>query len=450
MIFSIAVDTLHAIRNGKKNRVSIERHYYSKEFFFEQSLDIFRPASSSLSLPLPVVTLVVGSAWLGHRSFIYSGCSWWNSSGPKTVAKLGCVCVCIRHRGAFPRTLSPLTFLFVAIMVGILITLTHLFLDDDGWKAVEEIIATCVTASVPFGRTSVFLLTFFMGLIVMELAGNGSAPFDRMKNDVMDALAYLETNKKRLRLNISLGSETKDPSAGKVNDVSPFVFGGYSSGGHVAAIVTQQPHLWEERNLFPPEVCCDSLLFISPVLSTKPYAEMVRKASSLSSSSLSIMSLSSSMPSLSPLEGSQANEQNAAKAVASLERVSSSISSSSPASLQSNSSPPTWLTSALVKAVFGHTAVQSTPSPIHTYHKSPSLPHTFIGCRKEMFGLNWLDLFFCSPTYCELLKSMGVESRYLAVESDHWNILNSSVLSEALKEEITLIQTRHSQKVRNK
>ena len=64
-----------------------------------------------------------------------------------------------------------------------------------------------------------------------------------------------------------------------------------------------------------------------------------------------------------------------------------------------------------------------------------------------MFGLNWLDLFFCSPSYCELLKSMGIDSRYVAVESDHWNVLNSTVLSEALKEEIRLVQMRnHSEK----
>ena len=411
----------------KKNKVSAERYYYTTRQLFEQSLDIYRPPSSHSpsSPPLPVVTLVVGSAWLGHRSCIYCGCSWWNKSGPKTVAKLGCTCVCIRHRGAFPKTFSPLSILFVSILVGILMPLLNWFIGtSDGWISsnLEEIIATHVgeeVAAVLLGRTSVFLLAFFLGLVAMELAGNGSASFDQMQNDVMDALAFLEKNKNRLGLNIS----------------SPFIFGGYSSGGHVASTVTQQPHLWKERNLPSPDIYCDSLLYISPVLSTKPYIEM----SSLSSSSLSMMSPSSSMPSLSPSEGSQSNDQNAAARRA-LEKTSSSLSSSS------TSSPPTWLTSLLVKAIFGHAAAQ-TPSPIHTYRKSPSLPHTFVGCRKEMFGLNWLDLFFCSPSYCELLKSMGIDSRYVAVESDHWNVLNSTVLSEALKEEIRLVQMRnHSEK----
>jgi len=414
-----------------------ERYYYTSNQLFEQSLDIYRPSPppSTSSPPLPVVTLVVGSAWLGHRSIIYSGCSWWNSSGPKTVAKLGCTCVCIRHRGAFPKTFSPLSILFVSIMVGLLMTLINRFIGADGWKVLEEIIATNVDVEAKYassGQTSAFLLAFFMGLLAMELAGNGSASFDQMQNDVMDALAYVEKNKKRLGLDIS--SEI------------PIIFGGYSSGGHVASCCAQEPNLWKQRNLPPPDIYCESLLYISPVLSTKPYVEMFRKVASLSSSSLSTISPSSSMPSLSPSEVSQ---QNAAARKA-LEKSSSSITSSaSLSSLQSTYSPPSFLTSALVKAIFGNAAAQ-TPSPIHTYHKSPSLPTTFVGCRKEMFGLNWLDLFFCSPTYSDLLKSIGIDSRYVAVESDHWNILNSTVLSDALDEEIRLVQSRRHRKISSK
>lgn len=330
------------------------------------------------------------------------------------------------HRGAFPKTFSPLSILFVSIMAGLLITLTNWFIGTDGWKVLEEFIATNVgveATNISFGQTSAFLLASFMGLLAMELAGNGSASFDQMQNDVMDALAFVEKNKKRLGLNIS--SEL------------PIIFGGYSSGGHVASCCAQEPNLWKQRNLPSPDIYCESLLYISPVLSTKPYAEiqMCRRISSLSSSS---MSPSSSMPSLSP---SEVSDQNAAARRA-LEKSSSSTSSSaSLSSLQSTSSPPTWLTSALVKAIFGHAAAQ-TPSPIHSYHKSPSLPTTFVGCRKEMFGLNWLDLFFCSPTYSNLLNSRGIDSRYVAVDSDHWNILNSTVLSDALEEEIRLVQMR--------
>lgn len=443
MVFSIAVDAIHALKSDSDKIVSTERHYYTDNGLFEQSIDIYRPTPvaaqiSSSSQPLPVVTLVVGSAWLGHRSIIYSGCSWWNAAGPKQVAELGCTCVCIRHRGAFPRTFSPLTLLFVTIKALMLLTLLDWFIGNDGWAAVEEIIAIHfptqqALSAVPLGRTSAFILTVLFGLLLIQVAGMGSASFDQMQNDVMDAIAYLEKNKKRLGLNFSSASATK----GSNENVSPFVFGGYSSGGHVAATVTQQPHLWKERNLPPPDLYCASLLFLSPVLSTKPYTEICRK---ISSSSLSMISPSSSMPSLAPSENFQANDQNIEDKA--LDRSSSTMSSSTISSLQSTNSPPTWLTSELVKAIFGHAAAQSTPSPIHTYHKSPSVPHTFIRCRNEMFGLNWLDVFFASPAYCELLKSVGIESRHIAVESDHWNILNSTVLREALEKEIQIILTR--------
>mmetsp|Transcript_124 Transcript_124/g.290 ORF Transcript_124/g.290 Transcript_124/m.290 type:complete len:102 (+) Transcript_124:203-508(+) len=92
-----------------------------------------------------------------------------------------------------------------------------------------------------------------------------------------------------------------------------------------------------------------------------------------------------------------------------------------------------------------------------------------------MFGLNWLDTFFCAEEYCELLKnahdgnndtfdSMGMEtkngssvssggrgssdgmrngrgsSRYTAVKSDHWNILGSVELRDALRKEMKWIE----------
>ena len=51
-----------------------------------------------------------------------------------------------------------------------------------------------------------------------------------------------------------------------------------------------------------------------------------------------------------------------------------------------------------------------------------------------------LDTFFCSPSYCELLNSFGIESRYTAVQSDHWNILASEGLSNALRKELEWIE----------
>lgn len=78
----------------------LERYYYTSNKRFEQSLDIYRPQSTdnkadSKKKEDTVVALVVGSAWLGHRSFVYSPTSWWNSSGPKSISKLGYTCVCV-------------------------------------------------------------------------------------------------------------------------------------------------------------------------------------------------------------------------------------------------------------------------------------------------------------------------------------------------------------------
>ena len=109
---------------------SMATHYYGGSSRFEQSLDVYTPIypAAAGSEPLPLVVLVVGSAWLGHRHLIYGGTSWWNSAGPKTVASLGAVCVCIRHRGAFPRppTSRIETLLLACLLVPLL--LQHLLL----------------------------------------------------------------------------------------------------------------------------------------------------------------------------------------------------------------------------------------------------------------------------------------------------------------------------------
>mmetsp|Transcript_25930 Transcript_25930/g.44280 ORF Transcript_25930/g.44280 Transcript_25930/m.44280 type:complete len:161 (-) Transcript_25930:149-631(-) len=153
---------------------------------------------------------------------------------------------------------------------------------------------------------------------------------------------------------------------------------------------------------------------------------MIRKLSSLSSSS--------SLPSLATSEGSPSEHPSRQSSMA---EESLSLSSSLP--LPSKKSP-TWLTDGVVKAVFGHTTASDIPSPIHTCEKSPGIPHIFLGCQEEMFGLNFLDTFFCSASYCELLNSIGIESRYTAVQSDHWNILNSAELSDALGRELRRIE----------
>jgi hypothetical protein len=110
VLLTVLSDTYHGLPRHRRG-LQPERHYYTANTLFEQSLDIYRPVKNaagggkslrssgefdtSVSNSSAIVVLVVGSAWLGHRSILYSGTSWWNSSGPKAVAELGYVCVCV-------------------------------------------------------------------------------------------------------------------------------------------------------------------------------------------------------------------------------------------------------------------------------------------------------------------------------------------------------------------
>ncbi|KAL9182492.1 hypothetical protein ACHAXT_013144 [Thalassiosira profunda] len=443
MILTLATDAARSLR--RRPRPRMERHHYTTSSLFEQSLDVYIPsheAAAARKLALktsggaatnsagegepPVVALVVGSAWLGHRLFVYGGTSWWNSSGPRAVAELGYVCVCIRHRGGFMQTFTFLTLLFLVVMAALLTALMHAALGETLWYALGEIMAgTHVTGeNLHLGQATAFAMLLVAGIFLMEIGGVGAASFEQMQTDVMDALAWLHANEAKL------GLQRTEESSRRL-----FVFGGYSSGGHVAATVTQQPQLWKERNLPPPHEHCDSMLYISPVLSTKSsHEELSRKISSLSSSTPATSPSSSSLPSLSPSEASSH-----------LSRQSSMVDAE-PTSTTAKSSPPTWLTNQVVKSVFGPSA-PSVPSPIHTCDRSPAVPHLFVGCENEMFGLNLLDTFFCSPQYSEMLNGLGIESRYSAVRSDHWNILNSNELSEALRRELGWIEKECQKKV---
>ena len=81
-------------------RIRRQKHYYTSQRLFEQSLDVYWP-KYDFREDL-VVLLTVGSGWMGHPPWVYRGTSWWNSLGPKTIASaLHCKCVCIRHRGAY-------------------------------------------------------------------------------------------------------------------------------------------------------------------------------------------------------------------------------------------------------------------------------------------------------------------------------------------------------------
>ena len=154
-----------------------------------------------------------------------------------------------------------------------------------------------------------------------------------------------------------------------------------------------------ERGPPRPERWIDVALYISPVLAVRPHRGLkTRKGRPQASSSLSVLP-----------------------------------------------PPPRFFTDIAVNLVFGDVA-STIPSPIDFFEKSPRIPHRFLGCKNEMFGLRWLDLFFCSEAYSSLLCGQGVDSKYVAVNSDHWNVLNSTALFDALKSELRWIAAKFCDK----
>lgn len=281
------------------------------------------------------------------------------------------------------KTFSMLTLLFVLVVAALVTALLDAVLDQRAWDLLEGLAGERMVV----GRAGGFLLAVVTGLLMIELGGIGCATYDGMQSDVMDALVWLAKNEETLQL-------------ARPNE-RLFVFGGYGSGGHVVAAVSQDPRLWKERGLDPPHVHCDALLYISPVLATKPCDGMLRRRESAPSATSSATELPSSA---------------------------------------TTPSSPTWLTDQIVQAVFGRRAAPTIPSPLHTHDKSPVVPHVFLGCQNEMFGLPWLDTFFAAPACCELLNACGIESRYTAVRSDHWSILASDELSFELRKELEWIE----------
>lgn len=341
-------------------------------------------SSSSQNSKLPLVVLVVGSAWLGHRSIIYTGTSWWNSSGPKAFAKQGCVTVCIRHRGSFPRIHGPL---LLPLSCCIALAVAMLLFPHSGWQDDNGTIVASMVAVM-------------VGWILLALGARGAADFDEMLADVSEALCWVQRHKDSDLLRQpsfssteSFNDEKKEESNTKDTDkksTTTLVFGGYSSGGHVAATLLQRPHLFRQKGLPEPHEFCDAALFISGVLAVRPPTTPVTTTTS------------------------------------------------------SSTSESTWCTDLVTTVVFGKEGAAKLPSPLHGVENQPKVPHLLIGCRNEVFGLNWMDVFFCSRAFCDSLEQRKVPAKFVQVQSDHWNILGSKSLANALSTELEWIMTETS------
>ena len=321
--------------------------YYASNSNFEQSLDVYVPSSplSAGCPPLPLVVLVVGSAWLGHRSIIYAGTSWWNSSGPRAVAGTGAVCVCVRHRGAFPR--SP------------------------PWY-VTAVLALVFWPAFPF----VLLVA-----LAWYFAARGAATHDDMLEDVCTALKWVLANRATTLSQAAPAADGCHAAAAAASAASSsppptLVFGGYSSGAHVAVSLLQRPELLAASELPPPSELCSGVLLLSGVLGTR--------------------------------------------------LTQPRTSAASPA-----------LTDIILRACWGSTAAAALPSPVHSAERSPPLPHLLLGCEHEVFGLPLVeaamnDVLFCSREFTRRLVARGVSAELVEVRSDHWFVLGSKVLHDAL------------------
>jgi acetyl esterase/lipase len=93
-----------------------------------------------------------------------------------------------------------------------------------------------------------------------------------------------------------------------------------------------------------------------------------------------------------------------------------------------------WLTDGILQIVFGPKDAKSIPSPIAGL--IPPLPHLILGCEQEMWGLTWLNVFFCSRAYAEKARQCGIPVSYHEIVSDHWFILSHPELPKMLQREL--------------
>ena len=417
--------------------MSMTRYHYTEQRLFEQSLDVYWPmtvreesedesdggGSGTEDPNVNVIFLLtVGSAWMGHQWWIYRMCSWWNSSGPKTVSSaLQAPTVCIRHRGAYFQ-LPDWNAIFC---YGIL--------------PVTAISTVCchVNLLLPLLIPLHLLLVCFL----LKLFARGSARLDDMVEDVATAIAWVRNNQDKIAPTTKNNDGTNN-----TRQQRQMVFGGYSSGGHVAAqLLARGNDYWLQHGLPPPEQLFSAVIYISGVLAVQPDGgkrkSLFQLPDRLSSSAIkennddigvTTTTVNSSFSSSScggddvPAQGWLADKRNA-----------TTTTTTTTTNGEQRSQPPTWLTDFVLRTVWGPRWRQDIPSPLAqlAHH---NLPHLLIENRHELFfaGLDWLNVFFCAEQYSRRLHQSGVPNVFRQVESDHWFILASRDLHDAVREEL--------------
>jgi hypothetical protein len=313
--------------------------------------------------------LVVGSGWMGHQPYVYWGTSWWNASLPQQISSMGYTCIAIRHSGGFPRIQLLTKRSLVGLMT--LLVMVHL--------VVFAILKWCWpgpgTDYDDNGRNHMILATFstLFFYIFWYWQGQGAATLKDMLHDASTALQFVDRHIHDWTSNTGASTDTKNKQPDKI----PIIFGGYSSGAHVAATVLSSESLspLAKTKAFS-NLYIQHILYVSGFLDVSPSAWVV---------TLLTLGVLGEWPSTvpSPLK-----------------------------------------------------AIQDRPQqpPSHPIHNLP--PHTLLGCQNEVFGLSILDSAFCSDEYANILNqhSPGSAECKLLQEwtCNHWSVLSTMALRKAL------------------
>ena len=331
-------------------RSAFTTHAYADSKLFEQSLDVYYPAELvSPAVPPPLVVLVVGSGWLGHRSIIYNCFNRENAAGPRAIAALGCVCVAVRHRGAF---IQPPNTTLTALIAPVTLML--------------------------WGFAGFLLLALLC--IAWTLVARGAATHEDMVDDVARALVWVRSRRSRLT---HCDDATDQPACHQQGAAE--IVGGYSSGGHVLISLLARRDKLKQWGLPIEGAGFDGVLLISGVCATLPGPPLANYI-------------------------------------------------------------PAWLAARAVTAgVFGLFAdplrgepARVLPSPVHSVESCTRIPHLLVHCVHEAFGVPiWeLALTACMLSTKELaaaLRRVGIAVRVESIASNHWKILGSPALREALR-----------------
>jgi hypothetical protein len=236
-----------------------------------------------------------------------------------------------------------------------------------------------MAAALAFVATKSLLcagLVFPLGLLLLllwQMMTSGGAKYEDMLNDVATGLRWVHDNRQQLHC------PSQSPPA-------KLLFGGYSSGAHVAASLLQRPDVLKDHGLPEPTAgLCDAVLFLSGLFAT-----------------WDVLHLQKGML----------------------------------------GAPMRWsgFTDWVFRFTFGDRSAKNT-SPLQDVASSPVLPHVLIGCRSEVFGIAALEDAFgfvlCEDKYAAALKRIGVSDvRASKVDSNHFGMLLDSKFEAVLQDEL--------------